>query len=134
MLGKLLLIYMCNFHVFNHLLLIYICKLNSNSSKEKTGVNISPSVVVAVVAVIGKLLLIYICNFHVSGHLLLNYICKLHWNRSSVNPNNIMDSNKVDFLGGRSLGKLLIIYICNFHVLSHLLLIYICKLHWKAVH
>ena len=22
------------------------------------------------------------------------------------------------------------IYICNFHVLSHLLLIYICKLHW----
>ena len=28
-------------------------------------------------------------------------------------------------------GKLLIIYICNFHVLSHLLLIYICKLHWN---
>ena len=27
-------------------------------------------------------------------------------------------------------GKLLLIYICNFHVLSHLLLIYICKLHW----
>ena len=26
--------------------------------------------------------------------------------------------------------NLLIIYICNFHVLSHLLLIYICKLHW----
>ena len=28
-------------------------------------------------------------------------------------------------------GKLLIIYICNFHVLSHLLLIYMCKLHWN---
>ena len=27
-------------------------------------------------------------------------------------------------------GKFLLIYICNFHVLSHLLLIYICKLHW----
>ena len=27
--------------------------------------------------------------------------------------------------------KLLLIYICNFHVLSHLLLIYICKLHWN---
>ena len=27
-------------------------------------------------------------------------------------------------------GKLLLIYICNFHVLSHLLLINICKLHW----
>ena len=23
------------------------------------------------------------------------------------------------------------IYICNFHILSHLLLIYICKLHWN---
>ena len=36
-------------------------------------------------------------------------------------------------------GKLLLIYICNFHVLSNLLLIYICKLlnyicklHWKC--
>ena len=29
------------------------------------------------------------------------------------------------------LGNLLLIYICNFHVLSHLLLIYICKLHWN---
>ena len=28
-------------------------------------------------------------------------------------------------------GKLLLIYICNFHVLSNLLLIYICKLHWN---
>ena len=26
----------------------------------------------------------------------------------------------------------LLIYICNFHVLSHLLLIYICKLHWNC--
>jgi hypothetical protein len=28
-------------------------------------------------------------------------------------------------------GNLLLIYICNFHVLSRLLLIYICKLHWN---
>ena len=28
-------------------------------------------------------------------------------------------------------GKLLMIYMCNFHVLSNLLLIYICKLHWN---
>jgi hypothetical protein len=28
-------------------------------------------------------------------------------------------------------GKSLLIYICNYHVLSHLLLIYICKLHWN---
>ena len=31
----------------------------------------------------------------------------------------------------RASGKFLLIYICNFHVLSHLLLIYICKLHWN---
>ena len=28
-------------------------------------------------------------------------------------------------------GNLLLIYICNFHVLSHLLLFYIYKLHWN---
>ena len=28
-------------------------------------------------------------------------------------------------------GEYFLIYICNFHVLSHLLLIYICKLHWN---
>ena len=28
-------------------------------------------------------------------------------------------------------GKLLLIYICNFHVLSHFLFIYTCKLHWN---
>jgi hypothetical protein len=27
------------------------------------------------------------------------------------------------------LGNFLLIYVCNFHVLSHLLLIYVCKLH-----
>jgi hypothetical protein len=30
-------------------------------------------------------------------------------------------------------GNFLLIYICNFHVLSHLLLIYIRKLYWKGV-
>jgi hypothetical protein len=33
--------------------------------------------------------------------------------------------------GAAIIGKFLLIYICNFHVLSHLLLIYICKLHWN---
>jgi hypothetical protein len=28
-------------------------------------------------------------------------------------------------------GEFLLIYICNFHVLSHLLLICICELHWN---
>ena len=30
-----------------------------------------------------------------------------------------------------NLGRFLMIYICNFHVLSNLLLINICKLHWN---
>ena len=31
-------------------------------------------------------------------------------------------------------GKSLLIFICNFHVLSSFLLIYICELHWKLSH
>ena len=34
----------------------------------------------------------------------------------------------------KEFGKFLLIYICNFHVLSHLLFIYICKLHWNHHH
>ena len=30
-------------------------------------------------------------------------------------------------------GEYLLIYICNFHVLSHFLLIYICKLHVRSL-
>ena len=59
------LIYICNLHVLNHLLFIFICKLHWKFS-------ISSS--------LGKLLLIYVWNFHVLSHLLLIYICKLHWN------------------------------------------------------
>ena len=86
-------------------------------------------------------------------------MCKLHWNlnttRPSENPETVLDLmiresiSKVrdgscdatsqteqgqsvrEFLDEQNLGKLLLIYICNFHVLSHLLLIYICKLHWN---
>jgi hypothetical protein len=36
-----------------------------------------------------------------------------------------------DELGVVVQGNSLLIYICNFHVLSDLLLIYICKLHWN---
>ena len=55
-----------NFHVLNHLLLIYICKLHWNLN----------TMFICQV----HFLLIYICNFHVLSHLLLFYICKLHWN------------------------------------------------------
>jgi hypothetical protein len=77
--GKFLLIYICNFHVLSHLLLIFICKLHWNClglgfetwHKYKLGKG--------QVASFGNFLLIYICNFHVLSHLLLIFICKPHW-------------------------------------------------------
>ena len=103
----------------------------------------------------GNFLMIYICNFHVLSNLLLIYICKLHWNshiRVLPDDDRIIIKNKcshgedmrglkitsnIQIAGDavmdkyKCAGKLLLIYICNFHVLSHLLLIYICKLHWN---
>ena len=46
----------------------------------------------------------------------------------SINSSN---NFKLYALGNRE-GKFLMIFICNFHLLSHLLLIYICKLHWMC--
>ena len=100
---------------------------------------------------IGKLLLIYICNSHVLNHLLLIYICKLHWNQKMFYANFalrlalnkvipaviskpaffLIQNEKIKYSEVLQAGKLLLIYICNFHVLSHLLLIYICELHWN---
>ena len=37
----------------------------------------------------------------------------------------------LEAIGEDGEGEFLLIYISNFHVLSHLLLIYICKLHWN---
>ena len=102
-LGKFLMIYICNFHVLNHLLCIYICKTPLESQYD--------------VRMSGKFLMIYICNFHVLNHLLCIYICKTPL------------ESQYDV---RIAGKFLMIYICNFHVLNHLLLIYICKLHWNV--
>ena len=42
-----------------------------------------------------------------------------------------IESLQLPLLYPRAAGKFLLIYICNFHVLSNLLLIYICKLHWN---
>ena len=39
-----------------------------------------------------------------------------------------------EYLSEKWIGRFLMIYICNFHVLSHLLLIYICKLHWSRLY
>ena len=71
--GKLLLIYICYFHVLNHFLLIYICKLHWNSPQLSRTMYFN-------VEYSGNFLLIYLCYFHVLSNLLLISICKLHWN------------------------------------------------------
>ena len=103
--GKLLMIYICNFHVLSHLLLIYICKLHWTSATRSTFpavmmlrsgcgvwtlINLRQYTVVSTVTSVksnvpsGNLLLIYICIFHVLSHLLMNFICKLHWNLNTM--------------------------------------------------
>ena len=98
----------------------------------------------------GNLLLIYICIFHVLSRLLLIYICKLHWNfrkavqsfltekeavLDNMTKSEVVIAKEAEEQRQRAAraenGKFLLIYIYNFHVLSHLLLIYICKLHWN---
>jgi hypothetical protein len=133
--GDLLLIYICNFHVLSNLLLIYTCKLYWN---------LNTMFVCQVI-----FLLIYICNFHVLNHLLLIYMCKLHWNFNmmfvalhehcpKVVPCPAVPIRCTQWRNQYSAwkyqlgeGKLLLIYMCNFHVLNHLLLIYIYKPHWN---
>ena len=52
--------------------------------------------------------------------------------RNSDRAFNIMYSNRKRNLPSEFIeGNFLLIYICNFHVLSNLLLIYIYKLHWN---
>ena len=54
--------------------------------------------------------------------------CQMVLSSTDFSGNRKLDA---DNRAGRPTGESLLIYICNFHVLSHLLLIYICKLHWN---
>ena len=154
--GKFLLIYICNFHVLSNLLLIFICKLHWNSSLFLSTVNERFDAIKFInlqsrTHVTGNLLLIYIFHVHVISNLLLNYIYKLHWNfhfhlhREFFNLTESEADHEVglteeeltrlqklfEFMDMDQSGKFLLIFICNFHVLSSLLLIYMCKLHWN---
>ena len=79
----------------------------------------------------------YVISFPCLKTFLLIYICKLHWNLQIVDE---VSQSKYEFVTDHDLtitvldrvvdtGKLLMIYLCYFHVLRDLLLIYICKLH-----
>ena len=106
MAGEFLLIYIYNFHVLGHLLLIYICKLHWNRSlpalvcSHKKKISSAPSGPTTPV--------------------------KKH--RSSMSFDDNFSVKQDVFFHSHHLFFLLI-YKCIFHVLSNLLLIYICKLH-----
>ena len=124
--GKLLMIYICNFHVLSDLLLIYICKLHWNSNTLDIDII---ELWIRRDQDLGKrnqwkfFIFSYVNNYR----NILSFFLVLY--SHYVNPEFVK-------LFGISIdryyqsGKFLLIYICNFHVLSDLLLIYICKLHW----
>jgi hypothetical protein len=83
--GNFLLIYIFNFHVLSHLLLIYICKLHWNFDNLTSFSYLKVSLCREILSLnnsFGNFLLIYKCNFHVLNNFLLIYVCKLHWNRA----------------------------------------------------
>ena len=175
--GKLLLIYIWNFHVLSNLLLIYICKLHWNppysnvdallsqndadsdtdaltvitAAAIKLLVEIHQMTTISVINVSdnpGSILLTkefvcflivrigFLCTGEEYGFLLgflRGYSCSLIC--SSDMPSLSFGLDLLQALvctpWGLGSGKFLLIYIWNFHVLSHLLLIYICKLHWN---
>ena len=120
MTGKFLLIYICNFHVLSHLLLIFICKLHWNWS---VGQKKSRHTLVDSMLDLGLLPLSSMYTL-TPGKIRPTTASDSTRNRRKVRPSTASGAR-------RQAGKLLLIYICNFHVLSNLLLIYICKLHWN---
>ena len=83
--GNFLLIYIFNFHVLSHLLLIYICKLHWNFDNLTSFSYLKVSLCRKILSLnnsSGNFFLIYKCNFHVLNNFLLIYTCKLHWIRT----------------------------------------------------
>ena len=144
--GKLLLIYICNFHVLNHLLLIFICKLHWIRILERRTVvkrfffnftpkfipgKLTPQTIFPKVG-LSKSLNAEGITCSSSGRKILDKLYSVA--KEALEPwlpfllkyhSNLLASRS------RIPGKWLLIYICNFHVLSDLLLIYMCKLHWN---
>ena len=126
--GKLLLIYICIFHVLSHLLLNYICKLHWNLNSEvdwRSNISKQMDSVDAFKPTLqGYKTHKELTRIFNNGFKPLRHITNVIVRQRLYNFKNKLSDAGFE-------GKLLLIYICNFHVLSHLLLIYICKLHWN---
>ena len=137
--GKSLLIYICNFHVLSHLLLIYICKLHWMCTNRRPGWEETSHELHAAAG----------CSDRPRSLQARSWVPRIRWfSRSRERRRGLLQrpSNRwccrvcwqpSDQIHSESQahvqsGESLMIYIWNFHVLSHLLLIYICKLHWNV--
>ena len=125
----LLLIYVCNFHVVNNFLLIYICKLHWNL------------ITIFVCQVnffwftyeisMSEIIFFWFTYVNSTGtqrrFSWLKWLPKLVRRKVKRRIHVMIPSSWAKHSGG----NFLLIYIWNFHILSHLLLIYMCKLHWN---
>jgi hypothetical protein len=142
------LIYIWNFHVSSNLLFYYICELQVDPAFEELHVNIEKRLsfknIIENVKEGRKDSLKQYEHDHVTD-ILGTFEYK---NTSKITKKDKTKPPDPDQRKGESQtnydsfaeyamnthgckGKLLMIYIWNFHVLSHLLLNYICKLHWN---
>ena len=110
--GDFLLIYIYNFHVINHFLLIYIYNFHLNLDLDVQHPEMSIG--------LDKI---------PSQQILLVQKLNLKDVQFGLVQKSVFDilTKCISALKG----KLLLSYMCNFHVLNHLLLIYIFELHWK---
>ena len=148
--GESLLIYICIFHVLSNLLLIYICKLhwtlqpsylllqapqvtrNNDEEESPATALVSPPLPPAVS-------LLPRVEYDQSRHTVFPHVGIDQSNGSIISTDREAEGSHASRalavsmarLGLLFLGESLLIYICNFHVLSDLLLIYIYKLHWN---
>ena len=135
--GKLLLIYICNFHVLSNLLLIYICKLHWNLCSRFYLRRIGESYMGGIPysqrsgqSDCSSQCYVKECDgtwlFVGTGKFISNFPCLKSFT-IDLHMKTPLES-QYDF---HISGKLLQIYIWNVHVLNHLLLNYVCKLHWE---
>ena len=131
--GKLILIYIYNFHVLSNLLLIFICKLHLNLY------------LIRILEVLQRQFPHWVGDVRGLGLFLGNkrifsnnviasfklchtmYTCTYENSKGVefVKPSIELSKSPIDMVNS------FFVYIRNFHVLHHLLLNYICKLHWN---
>jgi hypothetical protein len=121
--GKLLLIYICNFHVSSHLLLIYICKLHWNPPPLQPLANIEPFLLFdeEEEGMFAQDMYAFSEDESTGPYV----------SSSSTDTRSDTSVDEPDDFSDNQSGYFLLMYMCYFHVLSHLLLNYICKLHWN---